>query len=128
VRLPERARDMRDALLLAFLATQVRCVQLDLPAPAMQDLEAVECERLPDRWRVELRRVDRHGYLLGGSAWPHGVALGATVVIHDEASQDRDVEVKVVAKGDIDAARQAEYTRIQEAISRRYTSDPHHRT
>jgi hypothetical protein len=56
-RLAERARDMRDATLLAVLAAQARCVQVDLPAPALEDLEMLTCERQPDRWRVELRRA-----------------------------------------------------------------------
>jgi hypothetical protein len=123
VRLPEQARDIRDALLLAFLGTQVRCVQLELPAPALQDLEALACERLPGRWRVELRRVDRRGYLLGGGDWPEGVALGATVIVPDGPLRERDLQVTVVAKGDIDAARKAEYQRIEALIKRLYPSD-----
>jgi hypothetical protein len=104
VRLPQRARDMRDAVLLALLATQARCAQVDLPVPALDDLEALECQRLADRWRVELRRVDRRGYLYGERSWPDGVALGATVVIPDGPLDGREIEVKVVAKREVDAA------------------------
>jgi hypothetical protein len=124
VRLPAGARGVSDALLLAVLATQARCVQIDLPAPALADLEALECRRDGDRWRIELRRVDRRGYTLGGQDWPGGVALGASVVIPDGPLTGRDIEVKVVAKGDVEAAQKAEYQRIKMVIDRLYPKDP----
>lgn len=108
VRLPARALDMRDAVLLAVLATQARCAQVELPVPALDDLEAVGCERQPDHWRVELRRVDRGEYMHGDRPWPVGIALGATVVIPDGPLDGRDIEVKVVAKRDLEAAVEAE--------------------
>jgi len=116
VRLPERARDMRDAVLLAVLATQARCAQVDLPSPSLDELEVIVCERQPDRWRVELRRVDRGQYLRGGQRWPDGVALGATVVIPDGPVDGRAIEVTVVAKRDIDVAQQTHFQRVQDFI------------
>ncbi|HEY2671314.1 MAG TPA: hypothetical protein VGJ07_13210 [Rugosimonospora sp.] len=116
VRLPERARDMRDAVLLAVLATQARCAQVDLPSPSLDDLEVIECERRPDRWRVELRRIDREGYLHGGRPWPDGVALGATVVIPDGPVDGRAIDVTVVAKRDVGAAQRAYLQRIKAIV------------
>jgi hypothetical protein len=49
VRLPERARDLRDAVLIAVLATQARCAEVGLPAPGLDDLDVVRCERRDDR-------------------------------------------------------------------------------
>lgn len=113
VRLPERARDMRDAVLLAVLATQARCAQVDLPSPALDDLEVLECARRPDHWRVELRRADREGYSDGGRPWPDGVALGATVLIPDGPVDGQAIEVTLVARRDVEAAQRAEFQRIR---------------
>jgi hypothetical protein len=116
VRLPERARDMRDAVLIAVLATQARCAQVDLPSPVLDDLEVTECERQPDRWRIELRKVDRTVYLHGGRPWPDGVALAATVVIPDGPVHGRMIDVTVVAKRDVDVAERAHFQRIQAIV------------
>jgi hypothetical protein len=124
LRLPQRARDMHDAALVAVLATQARCAQVDLPVPALEELEVVQCERLTDRWRVELRRTERGRYRYGDRPWPEGVALGAAVVIPDGPLDGHDVEVTVVAKGELDAAIRAEYDRIQAFIDRLHPPGP----
>jgi hypothetical protein len=118
VRLPEAARDRRDAVLLAVLATQARCAQVELPVPALAELEATECTRTPDGWRVELRRENYGRYVRNERPWPDGVALGATVRVPDGPLQARDIEVTVVAKREVDDAVQAEHRRIMEFIER----------
>jgi len=123
-RLPQQARGMRDAALVAVLATQARCAQIDLPVPTVEELEVVGCERQTDRWRVELRRAERGRSPYGGRPWPEGVALGAAVVIPDGPLDGRDVEVTVVAKGELDAAARAEYDRIRAFIDRLYPPEP----
>jgi hypothetical protein len=97
LRLPQQARDMRDAALVAVLATQARCAQVDLPVPTLEELELVQCKRLADRWRVVLRRTERGPTRYGDRSWPQGVALGAVVVIPDGPLDGHDVEVTVLA-------------------------------
>jgi hypothetical protein len=114
VRLPEQARDVRDAVLIAMLATQARCAQVGLPMPGLGDLEATECQRLPDRWRVELRRRDRNQYLHGVRPWPDGTALAASVLIPDIPLKGTDIQVTVVARPEVDAAEQTNVRRARQ--------------
>jgi hypothetical protein len=118
VRLPELARDRREAVLLAVLATQARCAQVDLPVPPLAELEAIGCIRTPDGWRVELRRQDYGRSVRGERPWPAGVALGATVRVPDGPLVARDIEVTVVAKREVDDAVREEHRRIVEFIER----------
>lgn len=118
LRLPEAARDRRGAVLLAVLATQARCAQVELPVPALAELEATECARTADGWRVELRRENYGRYIRGERPWPEGIALGATVRVPDGPLEARDIEVTVVAKREVDDAVQEEHRRIVEFIER----------
>jgi hypothetical protein len=71
-----------------------------------------------------MRRVDRRGYLYGNRSWPDGVALGATVVLPDGPLDGREIEVKVVAKRDVDAASRAELQKTRAYLERLRQSEP----